>query len=375
MTSKEKDLMERYIYEVTRRVAKDQREDIAMELRELISDMCEQENENGEEMIEKDTMATATEDADATTMYRVLENLGDPAEFAKKYRDENSVLIGPEYYDNYIWVLKIVVITTVLVAIVSSAFEGIIAGGAPAAILGMWIGESIGEGIAAFISSFGAVTLIFALLERRKVKIDLSDARKNWNVKDLETESVPAKMWTPIQLPPMPDKRGMISRSDCIVSVIFILIFCGFLTLAPQLFGVMHFENGQLVSSITVFNLEKWNMILPVFLASMMVGLIDEVIKLVHGYYCKTVFYCSLACNVIQVVLAVVLIKVLPIWNPNFEAELRAFGGTYLESASQVNVWDPVLVGNVILGFIVAISLFEICVTAYKTWKYGVEVR
>lgn len=362
MTDKEKDLMERYIYEVTRRVSKDQREDIAMELRELISDMYEQETERAR---------TGSEEY----MTGVLADLGNPAEFAKKYRDENSFLIGPEYYDNYIWVLKIVVITAVLVSVVSSAFEGIIEGGTPAAIFGIWIAESIAEGMAALISSFGAVTLIFALLERHKVKVDLSDARKDWNVKDLEGETVPAKMWTPLQLPPMPDKRGIISRGDCIVSIVFILIFCGLLTLAPQLFGFKHFEDGKLVSSITVFNLEKWSMILPVFLASMMVGLVDEVVKLVHGYYCKTVFYCSLACNIIQIALAVVLMKILPIWNPNFEAELRAFEGTFLENAPRENVWDPVLVGNVILGFIVVIAIFETCVTAYKTWRYGVEAR
>lgn len=368
MTDKEKDLMERYIYEVTRRVAKDQREDISMELRGLIGDMYEQE-------MEKDGVVETENGEDAEVMQRVLESLGDPAEFAKKYRDEKSVLIGPEYYDNYIWILRIVMITAVIVTVVSSAFEGIIEGGVTAAIFGMWIGEAIAEGIAALISSFGAVTLIFALLERYKVKVDLSDARKSWNVKDLAAEIVPAKTWTPMQLPPMPDKRGMISRSDCIVGIVFALIFCGLLALAPQLFGILHFEDGQLVASITVFNLEKWATILPVFLASIMVGLVDEVIKLVYGYYCKTVFYCSLACNVIQVVLTVVLMKVLPIWNPSFESEIATFGEKYLNGNVDRIAWDPVLVGNVILAFIVVIAIFETCVTAYKTWRYGVETR
>ena len=274
MADKEKDLMERYIYEVTRRVAKDQREDIAMELRELIGDMYEQE-------IEKDGISASKEVAndgsdETGIMHRVLESLGDPAEFAKKYRDEKSVLIGPEYYDNYVWILRIVMITAVIVTVVSSAFESIIAGGATVAIFGMWIGEAIAEGIAALISSFGAVTLIFALMERHKIKVDLSDARKSWNVKDLETETAPAKMWTPMQLPPMPDKRGMISRSDCIVSIVFSLILCGLLALAPQLFGIHSFADGQFEFGACVFNLDNWSMILPVFLASIMVGLVDE---------------------------------------------------------------------------------------------------
>lgn len=92
MTEKEKDLMERYIYEVTRRVSKEQREDIAMELRELISDMYEQECEKQQDNVfdagATDTEAKNAGAADAGTMQRVLESLGDPADFAKKYRDE-----------------------------------------------------------------------------------------------------------------------------------------------------------------------------------------------------------------------------------------------------------------------------------------------
>ena len=56
-----------------------------------------------------------------------------------------------------------------------------------------------------------------------------------------------------------------------------------------------------------------------------------------------------------------VLIKVLPIWNPNFESELQAFTGTLVEDKSSVNVlWDPVLVGNVILVIIVIITIFSL---------------
>ena len=42
MTEADRELMERYIYQVTRRLAKDQREEIARELEGLITDMAEQ---------------------------------------------------------------------------------------------------------------------------------------------------------------------------------------------------------------------------------------------------------------------------------------------------------------------------------------------
>lgn len=369
MSEKDKDLMERYIYEVVRRLPKEQREDIAMELRELIGDMME------ERCSDADDLSDGQDGADTSVMQQILESLGDPAEFAKKYRDEGSYLIGPEYYDNYIWILKIVMVTAVAVAIFSAAIDGIMESGMTSAIFGMWIGEALGGGIGGAISAFGSVTLIFALLERHKVKVDLSNARGSWKVKNLEEGMASPKVWTPLELPPVPDKRAMISRSDCVVSIVFILLFCGFLALTPELFGILRFEDGQLLDSVCIFNLEQWSLILPVFICSLLVGMVDEIVKLVHGYYCKTVMYCSIACGIVQMVLAVVLMKVLPLWNPSFEEQLRALDWSFLEGKEPMVYWDPITGSNLILMIIIFITLVEMGVTVYKTWKYGVDVK
>ena len=63
MTLNEKDYMDRYIYQVIRRLPKAQRDEVRMELEELISDMY----------------------ADKGSMEAVLTQLGNPAEFAKQY--------------------------------------------------------------------------------------------------------------------------------------------------------------------------------------------------------------------------------------------------------------------------------------------------
>ena len=57
MTTQEQEWMDRYIYEVTRRLPRKQRQDVALELRELIGDMLE----------------------DDSSMERVLTRLGSPA--------------------------------------------------------------------------------------------------------------------------------------------------------------------------------------------------------------------------------------------------------------------------------------------------------
>ena len=64
MTLDDKELMGRYIYQVIRRLSRAQRDEVRMELEELISDMY----------------------ADKGSMETVLTQLGDPAEFAKQYQ-------------------------------------------------------------------------------------------------------------------------------------------------------------------------------------------------------------------------------------------------------------------------------------------------
>ena len=76
MTPDEIELMERYIYQVTKRLPQSQRKEAAMELRELISDMAESES-----------------------VEEALTKLGAPDKFAEQYGDHARHLIGGEYYE------------------------------------------------------------------------------------------------------------------------------------------------------------------------------------------------------------------------------------------------------------------------------------
>ena len=88
MTDREKELVNRYVYEVTKRIPKEQRNEIEMELRELIEDMAE-----------------------GAPLEEVFVKLGDPAVFARKYREDKNYVISPEYYVY----LKLLLKTTIFV--------------------------------------------------------------------------------------------------------------------------------------------------------------------------------------------------------------------------------------------------------------------
>ena len=346
----EKEMIERYIYEVIKRVPQDIREEISMELQALIEDMC------------------ASEDA---SVEEVLQKLGSPEEFAKRYRDHESYLIGPEYYDNYLWVLKIALIGIGISVLITTLVQGIINGNNVVEFFASFFGDLITTAINSACSAVGIITVIFAILEYQKVKVHMKP-ETNWSVKELTKNAVSVKSWTPNLLPSIPDKRAIISRADSVFSIIFISILAVLLLLKPEFFGAFRYEDGQLTSIACIFNLNKWNIIAPVFLCSLLASLVEQIIRLVIGYYCKAVMYSSIISNGIQIVVAFILLKGLPIWNLDFMEQIKAAADISVSSRGDiVYYWGTNHGSNILLVIICLISLIEIGVAVYKTLKYS----
>lgn len=362
MTTNEKEYMDRYIYQVIRRLPGAQREEVRMELEELISDMY----------------------ADKGSMEKVLTELGDPAAFAKQYQNDRQYLIGPEYFETYLWFVKVVLICAAVPILMISLITAI--GKIPETASSNMIpaiARAIAEGLTAgitdallsCISAFGAVTLLFAVLERKKIQLELKKAEK-WSVTDLsEDRKIPVSRWTPGFLEPVPDKRAMISRGDSIVGIVFIIIFSVLLIFAPHFFAVI-FQKDGVVKMVPIFNLEQWGTILPVYILSLLIGLADEILRLIVGVYCRLVMISNLVCGGVQIVLCVVILKALPLWNPNFAQELEAVRMTLGDFGERwITHWNSDLVSNGLLTVMVAVTLLEIGVTVYKTLRYGSSVR
>ncbi|MDC7289824.1 hypothetical protein NXH76_18695 [Blautia schinkii] len=360
MNPKDRELMERYIYQVTRRLPREQRNEVGLELQELIGDMMDVSG----------------------SMEEVLTKLGSPADFAKRYQDTSHYLIGPEYYDNYLWFLKIVLLCTLIPVLAVGIIEGIqeaaaMAGGdninriVHALIYG--ITNTVTNGIISCMGAFGGVTIMFAIMERQKIKFDLRK-EKEWTINDLGDNFASQKSgWTPRYLAPVPHKKALISRGDSIVGIVFIVIFCVLLIFAPQFFSGI-FRDGKIKAIVPVFNLDKWNMILPVFITGLLIGLADEVVRLVMGCYCKIVMISSIVCGILQVILSILLLKVFPFWNPDFAAEIKTQLGEQLHWGTKfLSKWDGAAASNIILALIIAITILEITFTIYKTLRYGVN--
>lgn len=357
MNPKDQELMKRYIYQVVRRLPKEQRHEIMLELEEMISDMREH----------------------AESMEEVLTKLGDPREFAKKYQDGHHYLIGPEYFDHYLWFLKTVLtcagVTILMISVLESIRDGIGLVGdnmVQAVIYG--ITNCIVNLFAACIGIFGGITLLFAVMERRQVKFELK-REKEWSIHDLEDSiSTGGKVWTTKELPPIPSKKAIISRGDSIAGIVFIVIFCVLLIFAPNFFGVI-LKSGDGVSIVPIFNLDQWHVILPVFILALLIGLGDEVFRLLVGHYCKPVMISNIVCGTLQIMLSFIVLKAFPFWNPDFEMELKIHLEEQVSSSAEffIDKWDGNFVSNCLLAFCVVVTLLEIGTTIYKTLLHGTE--
>ncbi len=356
----EKDMIARYIYEVTKRVPQETQQEISLELQSLIEDMCTEEGISVEE---------------------VLQKLGDPAEFAKRYRGDNNYLIGPDYYDNYLWVIKIAFIGIAISAVISAIIQGItdINGSMDTSswinfftnFFTNFLAELFATAINGTCSMVGIVTIIFAVLEWKKVKVSIKPESK-WTVDELSKNVTPVKSWTPNSLPPIPDKRAVIRRGDSVFSIIFITVFATLLLLVPQLFGAFHYDGNTLKSIACVFNLKEWDRIAPLLVLTLFICLVDEIIKLVTGYYCKPVMYSSIICNSLQLIGAVILLKFLPFWNPDFAGTLQEIAGiTQFSDGDILSYWGTEAFNNMLLAFIFIISFLETGEAIYKTRKYS----
>lgn len=342
---REHELVERYVYDVTRRINEKQRKDIGEELRSLIEDMILEKLADAEENIE------VAGKPDDEIVREVLTQMGDPAKLARKYRGEEEHLIGGEYFNMYWLVLKIVLICTTVGYVISgivAAFVGAVETDGTTRIILDEIAHYMDlPGV--LISAFGSVTLIFALMERAKVK--LGDTIK-WNIE---------------KLPLVPGRKNEIKRSDCIVDIVFDVLFISVFAFAPTVLGLWIVENEQTIC-IPIFNIEIWSTLLPIFIISFLAGIVKEVVKLLEGCYNRIVLITSLATSAVSAVCTILLFKGFALWNPNFVIQLKEVYDVKAFSTGDIVIYFGDARMNTIFMTVVLLGIgIDVIVTVCKT--------
>ncbi|MFD1412984.1 HAAS signaling domain-containing protein [Oceanobacillus jeddahense] len=286
------EMINRYIYAVTQRLPQSQRKDIADELRGLIEDMLEDRAGN--------------DNVKDSEVEEVLLELGSPRELADKYRVTKKYIIGPELFDSYILVVKIVLIVISSLIGVGFVIQTILD---PTSILDYFV-DMIVSFVTVLPTAFGWTTFWFAIGE-------LCGGKKQKDISGHE--------WKPSDLPPIPDEKRQIKRSESIIGIIFYTIIIVFLAFSNDYFGIWVFQDG-FTRVVPFLNEQTYGTYLLFILLIFGAGIIKECLKLVSGKWTYKLAIYTTIVNVISMAAILFMITWPDFWNPDFINELVEAG-------------------------------------------------
>ncbi|MGI6153138.1 MAG: HAAS signaling domain-containing protein [Christensenellaceae bacterium] len=317
------EIIERYIYAVTSRLPQSKREDIRQELRSIIEDMMEAYGGHTEE-----------------NARRAIEELGDPKKLAEKYNDSPKYLISPAVYDNYVLILKIVLFAVTIGVIVGAIADSfaqpgvwqtvpqITAGAAGA------IGNFFADLIGGLVTAFAWVTIVFFILDRYNVRMDLK-MDKEWSIENLRE---------------LPKEGGEIKRGECIAGIVFSTVFMLIFALVPWVLSAYFPVDGS-IQIVPVFDLQVVMQRMGLFFAMYGLGILKEAGKLIAGRWSTKLGIFSAVISVITLLLMLGIFADMAIWNPSFAGEVTQLGN--IGSDIFISVWNII---TSVFVFIVVIA-------------------
>lgn len=329
------ELINRYVYAVTRSLPEKQRDDIEKELRTLIEDMLEQYG--GPEAYE-------------VKVQKVLLDLGDPEIMANNYRSTKRYLIGPQNFDNYILILKIVLGAVFLGLSVASAVSGVFAQDIDMVSL---FTNYFGTLLSGLIEAFAWVTIIFAIAEYRGV--------------ELKTAKLKDEPWSISDLPAVPDKDASISPWPSLVAIVFSAIFMSILYFKPQLFAA-YLSNGSGTTVIPVFSISVITAFKALIAIVFGLSVLKEVLKVVYGRWTMRLAVGYTALSVASTILMAVILLNPAIWNPNFTAEVMKYNNTGVDLGSAGH-----MLANGLILIMIAACILDVSKALYKGMKYNLK--
>jgi hypothetical protein len=340
------DLQDRYVHAVTKRLPPSQREEAGQNIRKIIKDALSAQFPGKEDHLES---VASTEAVEA-----VLIGLGHPRDLADSYREEKKYLIGPEFFDLYLLILKIVLLAVaggLLIAITIKVLTDPPSGFFAAA------NEILSTVTSGLFGAFTWVTVIFAILSRYadpELKEELLGARKSWN---------------PSDLPEIPAKRVLIKRSEPIFGLIIHIVLFILFNYAPQVIGVISFESGSsvVVPFLNLSNLSSFTLLVNIIL---FIGILKEIAQLLEGKHTLRLSIGSFIAGTLAVVLTLILINNPLFWNQNFVNDLTRVFGTDFTDGLNLNQAISIAHKSIIV-VILAGLVIETATDFYKSLRYG----
>ena len=328
-----KNLIERYVYDVVRRLPENERDVVGKELLSNIYDML-------------------PDNAADNDIHAALIELGSPALLAEQYRQNPRCLISAALYEDYLralkWVLPLVGCVLMVIGLLHGGAEAISDGGAdvPRFIAGT-ISSGLSTGLSGVMQALIWVTAGFAIADRIRGKTTVADS---WSIEDLPEE--------------IPDSKKMIPLSDSIVELIFIAFFpaLGVLICVGRI-PIPFLLRGDGIQVYQLFSNHFLPACIPVIVIGGVLGICECMAKIMKRCWTPLVCGANIVSNLANIGLLLVLCSRQDIFSPDFLALAQSRGWKWFADA-------PVF-GNPLVMLVVAVvivtSLAECGVAIYRT--------
>lgn len=330
-------LIERYVYDVARRLPEKDREEVKKELRANIYDM----------------LPDGATDED---IKKVLYELGSPVSLAEKYRTKPRYLISPAYYDEYVgvlkWVLPLVGVIVMVIGFAVAAFEAAKTGSANFAFAASNIfSRGVSMGVTAAFQALVWTTIGFVIAEHSGEK-KLKPGEHGWRVEDL---------------PEVVNDKARISLSEGIAELILLVVFTvfGLLFCTGRLPFAMMFSEGGFVF-FNIFSQSFLMMLIPAILVSLVLGLIQAVAKIKDRRWSAFVCVSVVAKQLVGMAIALYMLNQPQILSAEFRGFLDNAGVTNL--VPMVNGTSVIII--LLSVFIIIGSIAESIKAVVNTVKY-----
>lgn len=327
-----RNMIERYVYAVMKRLPNENKEEIERELYANIDDMLG--DDHSEVHIES-----------------VLLALGEPRKLALQYKTKNRYLISPLYFDDYVRVLKLVMIIFLVVSLVFNAIDLAI-NYEVSSFTGLFtqVFTTIFDGIfTAALQAFAWVTVVFFIIERA------------------EEKSI-RKAWKPSNLPEIPKNNDIeIKRSNAVaglvVETIFSVIFIILLISYLDKIGI--YENFVMVAPL--FDNDIVRAFTPILIASIIGSLVVSIFKVFYAKWNLQMKIIYTLGKIFSVVVFIVFINYPNLFNILMFEKIAAY--LNMSTSAVINHFNTGIHGfSVFLAIVVGIDLIV-------TWLKNVKIK
>ena len=327
------ELIKRYIYAVSCHLPAKMQTEVQKEIESMISELLDARCGESE-VTDGDVRAVLTE-------------LGSPEELAVKYSgDENKALISGIYLLWYKKILRIVLpiaAAGVAFATLISMFTGWKIPREMYEFVPEMVAEVIAGAFSGAVQAFVWVTVIFIILERKKVKFNSEEFLS--------------------KLRPVPDKRAQIKIHEPVINILWHIAGAVLLLVFPYLIGAYTDATGWITVFDETYIRSAWYLV--VLWAAF--GIVREVVKLAERRYSKRLALITVITHTLTGASAALFFADSRIMNPVFVAKV----GSMVEGAGAEELGKALEnVNYPILAIMLFALLLDICMTSYRAFRY-----